>query len=97
MAGRCGVTNSWAKCVCNFFAAKPKSMKEILHRSGLISGGRLYACFQSLLEGRLLRRPFFLVRQAWRVAPWLALFQSLWWWLDDLAVKVRYRPDKGND
>jgi hypothetical protein len=39
---------------------------------------------------------FFMVRQAWRVASCLALFRSLWWWLDDLAVKVRYRPDKGN-
>jgi len=25
------------------------------------------------------------VRQAWRGAP-LALFQSTWWWLDDLGV-----------
>jgi len=28
------------------------------------------------------------VRQAWRVALLIALFQSLWWWLDDLEVRV---------
>ena len=38
----------------------------------------------------------FLVRQAWRVALLIALFQSLWWWLDDLEVRVLYRPGKGN-
>jgi len=36
------------------------------------------------------------VRQAWRVALLIALFQSLWWWLDDLEVRVLYRPGKGN-
>jgi len=36
------------------------------------------------------------VRQAWREAPWQALFLKLWWRREDLAVKVRYRPDKGN-
>jgi hypothetical protein len=30
----------------------------------------------SKLKGLLA---FFFVRQAWRVAPWQALFRSLWW------------------
>ena len=30
-------------------------------------------------------------------APGMALFRYTWWWPDDLAVQVRYRPGKGND
>ena len=27
----------------------------------------------------------------------MALFRYTWWWPDDLAVQVRYRPCMGND
>jgi hypothetical protein len=42
-------------------------------------------------------RPFFLVRQAWREAPRLALSRpAVVAARDDLEVKVLYRPGKGN-